>query len=140
MPDGGMLMPRVQTPAPERARQRERAKADKLEREAEALGLNARTVAGNAKLGRRYDATSPHLIPDRVLDFDASEVVHIGQVIAQIEDYRIIRGHTVVLNLATSLEFRHLLADAAAISRAENLVCVLYRIPRDLGLDDDDDT
>ncbi len=83
-----------------------------------------------------------HRIPQRVIDLDGVEVVPIGQVLAGVQDFKILRSSIAVLSLTTSPEFMHTLADAAVISRGSVLVADLYEIPRTLvfaGLDDEDE-
>jgi len=80
-----------------------------------------------------------HLIPQREIDLNDVAVQHVGTLIAGIEDFKIVRGSTAVLNLTTSTEFAHLLTDAAMISRGNVLIADLYQVSRAYVFGDDDD-
>lgn len=112
------------------------------------VGSNAsghKTTAENtAKVGRRraierasHDVAGRipplhrnHLIPQRQLDLDDVELIEIGQLLAGVEDFKVLRGSTAVLALHTSTEFAHLLTDASLISRGSLLVVQLYQVKR----------
>lgn len=141
-------MARTRTDAAERTRQNQRL----VEQVSAELGRRVTVREAQAHRRAQRDGTvdtprrgSPrgggesHLIPDRELDLTDEQVEYIGKLIAKVEDFKIMRGVTASLSLTTSIDFRHLLVDAATVSRSELLVCVLYKIPRNLGLDDDED-
>lgn len=109
-------------------------------RRAQRAGLPSGDIADLPKRSNAPKAGGgvAHLIEDSPVDLDDEEVEFIGLLKAKVEDFRMLRGTTAVLNLTTSREFRHLLVDAATVSRADLLVVVMYRIPRDLGLEDDE--
>ena len=150
-------MPRTRTDAAERTRQNQRLVAEVgaelgrpvTVREAQAhrraqRGLDAPPTGttppvSGASAGSPRGGGTAHLVKDRPLDLTGDEVEYIGTLLAQIEDFRIIRGVTASLSLTTSPDFRHLLVDAALVSRADLLVCDLYCIPRNHGLDEGDD-
>lgn len=145
---------RRQTPAAERTEQNRRLVAQVSAeigrkvtvREAEAYrraqrqGLDGAVVTGEQRGNPRggKDSNAAYLIEDTPVDLTDEQVVYIGTLKARVEDFRILRGHVSALTLTTSTEFRHLLVDAATISRSDLLVAVLYRMPRDLGLDDEE--
>lgn len=81
-----------------------------------------------------------HLIPQRDLraELEGEELHYLGTLLAGVQDFKILRGSIAVLNLATSTEFAHLLADVSVISRGNVLVCDLYEIPRSELFDDED--
>ena len=92
-------------------------------------------AAGIDKVERRHE---DYLIPQRTLDVTDDEIEHVGQLIAGVNDFKILRGSIAVLNLSTSVEFAHLLTDAAAISRGNLLVADLYQVKRTYVFGDDD--
>lgn len=144
-------MPRTRTDAAERTAQNHRLVAEvsaELERDvtlaeaqahrrAQRQGLDGAKIRGNPRGGK--DKGAAHLIEDTPVDLTDEAVEYIGTLKARVEDFRIIRGITSSLSLTTSNEFRHLLVDAATISRSDVLVAVLYRLPRDLFDDEGDD-
>jgi len=158
------LMPRIRTDAAERTRQNQRLVAEvgaELGRRvtvAEAVahrraqrggepptppgdGQNGGTPPPTlsdfaAQRGNPVGGHAAHLIKDRTIDLTDVEVEYVGTLLAQVEDFRIVRGVTAALTLTTSTDFRHLLVDASLMSRADMLVCDLYRVPRCHGLDD----
>lgn len=99
----------------------------------------AHAAAERDKGGAVKPAHKNHLIPQRELDVEADDLVYIGQLIAGVEDFKILRSSVAVLSLTTSTEFAHLLADAAMISRGNTLVAVLYQVKRDYVFGDDGD-
>ena len=109
----------------------------------EETAKRARTRARANAYGSRRDNNphASHLIPTRQLELDDVELSHIGQLIAGVEDFKILRGSVAVLSLTTSTEFAHLLADASMISRGSVIVADLYEVSRAyvFGEDEDDD-
>lgn len=126
-------MPRLQTGAAERAMQRER-----LQREvASELGADSITVAEAERYRRETRSVTD--IVERELDLSDVDLKPIGVVLAQVTDFKIIRGVTAVLNLATNArEFGPTILNASMLSHGDLLVCALYSIPRKLGLDGED--
>lgn len=128
-------MPRTQTPAAERTRQNHRL----VERISAELG---RPVTVDEAIGyqraKKLGARFPGHLVSRDIDFSDQQIRYLGQLITQVEDFKLVRGVVASLSLTTVPEYRHLLLDAAAISRHSVLMAVLYEIPRDLGLDDEE--
>lgn len=72
-----------------------------------------------------------HLIPQRDLtDLDPSNLRMVGTVLAGVQDFKVLRGATAVLSLATSVEHAHVLTDASLISRGSVLAIDIYEIAR----------
>ena len=88
-----------------------------------------------------------HLIPP-VRDLDAAlpEIVvddttalPLGVIVGGINDYKILRGSVVSLNVTTSIEYRHLATDLAVMSKGNLLILAAYAIPRAVFFDDPED-
>lgn len=126
-------MPRLQTGATERRHQK-----DQLKREvASELGVDNVTITVAEEYRRRTHSVTD--IVERELDLTDVELKPIGVVLAQVTDFKIIRGVTAVLNLATNArEFGPTILNASMLSHGDLLVCALYSIPRKLGLDPED--
>lgn len=73
-----------------------------------------------------------HLIPQRDITelAERDDLEPIGTLLAQIEDFKVLRGGVASLSLTTSVEFAHLLVDASVLSAHELLVAALYKVPR----------
>lgn len=129
-------MPRVRTDAAERTRQNHHL----VEQVSAELGRTVTVREAQAYRRTQKDGKPfPGRIVQREVDLSEDKVRYIGQLLAQVEDFKIIRGVQAGLTLTTSPDFRHLLLDASVISRSGMLCAILFEIPRDLGLDDPDD-
>jgi hypothetical protein len=74
-------------------------------------------------------------IEDRVLTFDAGDARRIGQIVARVVDYKIVRGGLALLSLQTyAADFAHTLTDASLVSQAHPLLITLDEL-----FPDDDD-
>jgi hypothetical protein len=80
-----------------------------------------------------------HMLPSRELDVEDEELDFIGQLLAGVEDFKVLRGSVAVLSLSTSTEFAHLLTDASMISRGNVLVVDIYQVKRGYIFGDDED-
>lgn len=128
-------MPRQQTSAVERTEQNNQL----TEQVAAELGKDSVTVR-YAQQHRRQEKAIISRIKPRELDLGDAKVVPIGVVLASVQDYKILRGTTAALSLVTNArEFGDVIHDAARISPSGLLVAALFEIPRDLGLEDEDE-
>lgn len=128
-------MPRLRTPTYERKMQKQRL----IEEVSDELGEDV-TLARAVAHRKARNAEHSSMIPAREIDFSADEVQPIGVVLGRVDDYKVVRGATSALRITTSArEFGEILHDAARVSQSEVLAIAIYAIPRDLGLDLEDD-
>lgn len=93
-------------------------------------------VVGGAKV---IDPHADYLIPAEQIDVEPDEVRYLGQLVAGIQDYKILRGAIAVLNLATSTGYAHFLADLAMLSRGNKLVLEVFVVDDGYLFDGEDD-
>lgn len=128
-------MPRQQTSAQERTEQNDQLR----EQVAAELGKDHVTIEVAQQYRRNERAVINRLVA-RELDLSDANVKPIGVVLAAVQDFKILRGTTASLSLVTNAhEFGAVIHDAALISPRGLLVVALFEIPRDLGLEDEDD-
>lgn len=73
------------------------------------------------------------------LDPQIDKLESIGQLIAGVQDFKVLRGSIAVLSLTTSVDYAHLLTDASMISRGNVIVVDIYQVSREYIFGDDDD-
>lgn len=129
-------MPRKQTPAKERARQR-KAVADQVSAEVgKKVGVDKARDIRKAQKASPIPEGVPYRVADRVVEVDAKETRRLGQVLARVVDYKVLSAGFAQLSLhTTGAEFGHTLTDAALISRAHPLLVTLDEL---IPLEDDD--
>lgn len=125
-------MPRQQTAAEERTRQNHRLQDD-VSRE---LGVPVSLARARAHRRAQRDGST---IVAREVDFEDTELVPIGVVLARVDNYKVTKGATATLSLVTNArEFGAILHEAGLVSVSDQLAIALYSIPRPV-LDEDDD-
>lgn len=126
-------MARKQTAAAERTEQNHRL-VDEVEAE-----TGVPMTVRRAQDHRRNQANGSN-IQAREIDFADTELVPIGVVLAKVDSYRITKATTATLGLVTNArEFGSILHEAGLLSSSDLLAVALYAVPRNLGLDDDED-
>lgn len=127
-------MPRAKTDAAERKLQRHRVR-DEVSAE-----LGEDVSIARAVEYRRSQKKENALIPARDVDFSDVDVQPVGVVLGRVDDYRVLRGGAASLRINTSAnEFGEVLHDAARVANGNLLAVAIYVIPRDLGLDEEDE-
>lgn len=130
-------MPRKQTPAKERARQR-KAVADQVSAEVgKRVGVDKARDIRKAQKASPIPEGVPYRVKDRVVEYDAKECRPVCEILARVVDFKILSAGFAQLSLhTTGAEFCHGLADAAVISRAHPLLVKLYELVPEEGEDD----
>lgn len=119
--------------APTRTKQNKR-----LQKEvASDLGVDAVTVKQAAAHRRKVKGVLD--IVQRPIPLDDENLEPIGVVLGALDGFRTVSGKTAYVQVTTNaLEFGHTILDAANVSHSELLVIALYKIPRNLGLPEED--
>lgn len=83
--------------------------------------------------GTVEDGQEDWLLPQRRIDVDPDDPQfrHIGDIIAGVEGFKLLRGGAVaVCSLVTSVEHAHTLVDVGSISRSKVTVVKVYEVER----------
>lgn len=130
-------MPRKQTPAAERARQRKTTARQVSAEVGKKVGVRAAARKRQAQKASPIPEGVPYRVKDRVVEYDAKECRPVGEILARVVEYKILSAGFAQLALHTSAsEFSHALADAAVISKAHPLLVKLYELVPDEGDDE----
>ena len=120
------VVARTRTDAGERTWQN-RALVDQVSAElGKPVGVRQAAAHRRAQKATSVPDGVPYRVADRVVDFEASDCRRLGQLVARVVDFKVVRGGLALLSLQTSAaDFRHVLVDASLVSQGHPLLVTL---------------